>query len=389
MKYAFCLSLLWLVYVYGGYAIALLIVSRFRGASVGFSDATNPSVSVLIAARNEAADIGWKVAETLAWAYPADKLEILVASDASEDSTDAIVRRFGDPRVSLLRMGRRGGKGRALNQLAKLAKGEILFFTDANTHIEPHTLRLMTRHFADSRVGCVTGYTRHVEGGDPALTNGAGAYESYESILKHLESRIGSVLACDGAIFCMRASLYHPLSPDLANDLELPMRAAASGNWIIQEPAAFAFERDTSSPLEEFNRRRRMSAQGMLAMFRIRGAFRGLRGWQFVSHKLLRWLLLIPMTMLLVASVARIAETRFFAALFGLQIAFYACAGTGFARTLAARPVPRFCAVPFYIVLGMVASLVGVAECCGGRRFDVWEIPTLSRSPVRATTTGE
>ena len=389
MRLVFFLSALWLFYVYGGYGIALMLVSRWRRVQLKSSDTTLPSVSVLVAARNEAADIGWKVQETLDWDYPPELLEILVASDASEDATDEIVRGFDPSRVSVVRMERRGGKGRALNELAKVAKGEILFFTDANTHIKPHTVRLMTQHFADPRVACVTGHTEHIHGETPVLTDGAGAYEGYESKLKSLESSLGSVLTCDGAIFCMRSSLYHPVSPELANDLELPMRAAAAGHLVLIEPAALAYEQDTSSAREEFNRRRRMTAQGFLAMFRIPGAFGGLRGWQFVSHKLMRWLLLVPMIGALIASAALVGSSLLLTAAFVLQLMFYVLAGTGLVQTMAERPVKRIFAAPFFLLLGVVASFVGVIECLGGKRFDVWEVPTLSRGPVKVSVAGE
>ena len=220
-------------------------------------------------------------------------------------------------------MDRRGGKARALNRLAELSQSTILFFTDANAHIAPHVLRLMVQHFADSRVGCVTGDSRSIEEKDrPAISKGASVYWGYETILKRLESRIGSVLVCDGAIFCMRAELYQPLSANLANDLEIPMRIAAAGHWVTHEPEALVFECDTTSPLEEFQRRRRMCAQGILAAFTLRGALRGLRGWQFVSHKFLRWLSLIPMLMILVSSAAFAKGSGFFMSMLALQISF-------------------------------------------------------------------
>ena len=61
-----------------------------------------PTVSVLISARNEEKDIDWKVAETLAWDYPNERLELLVASDDSTDGTDEILRNS-----SSMRTGRR------------------------------------------------------------------------------------------------------------------------------------------------------------------------------------------------------------------------------------------------------------------------------------------
>jgi len=389
MKAVFFLSSFWLVYVYVGYPMILVCIARLRRVAIASSDSFLPAVSVLIAARNEAADIGWKIQETLNWDYPPQKLEVLVCSDASDDGTDDIVRSFDSSRVALHRMELRGGKGRALNQLAGLAHGEVLFFTDANTHIKPEILRLMVRHLADGRIACVTGHTQHVQGDDPSLTCGAGVYERYESMLKHLESSLGSVLACDGAIFCMTASSFLPVSPELANDFELPLRTSVNGYWTVVEPAARALERDTSSAAEEFNRRRRMAAQGMLAILRIRGVVRGFRGWQIASHKILRWLLLIPMITALVTSTALIPDGLFYQSAFALQILFYSTAAIGLVTKRAGRHSSRLFAVPFYLLLSVVASCLGVLECFAGKRFDVWEIPTLSRGVVKPTSIGD
>jgi cellulose synthase/poly-beta-1,6-N-acetylglucosamine synthase-like glycosyltransferase len=375
---AFWTGLIWVAYTYAGYPILLWLiglVSRVRPESwEGFL----PSVSVLISARNEEQDIGWKVAETLAWDYPPERLDVLVASDASEDRTDEIVQAIEDPRVTLVRMEKRGGKGRALNRLADLARGELLFFTDANAHIAPHVLRRMASHFADPRVGCVTGGTRPLTEDGQAIGSGASAFLSFETILYRLESRLGSVLACDGAIFCIRRSLYSPVSPELANDLELPLRIRHAGLWILHEPEAVVREVDTSSPREEFARRRRICAQGMLAMWRLRATLRGWRGWQFVSHKLLRYLTLVPLLLVLFASVVLRREPMF-AAMLMLQAVFYGAAAYGFVSTFLGWKSGKLVAAPFYIVFGSIGAVAGILDACRGRRFDVWEIPKLSR----------
>lgn len=338
-----------------------------------------PTVSVLISARNEEKDIGWKVQETLDWSYPSDRLQVLVASDASEDRTDEILRRIRDSRLVFARMEKRSGKNVALNRLAQLAQGELLFFTDANSHIAPHCLRKIVRHFADPRVGCVTGETHLVpEVEHSVIEGGAGAYGGYESAIKRLESAMGSVLACDGAIFAIRRSLFAPLVPELANDLELPLKIGAAGYWVRHEPEAVVLERDTSSPWESFAQRRRISAQGAMAMWRLRSTLAGRRGWQFISRKFLRWLTLIPLSLLVVSS-AVLARNPVFGAFLGLQLIFYAAASAGLLLAISGRSAGRLVSVPLYVLLGGASTLVGVIDACRGRGFAVWEIPTLSR----------
>jgi cellulose synthase/poly-beta-1,6-N-acetylglucosamine synthase-like glycosyltransferase len=376
----FWTGVLWLVYVYAGYLVCLALVASIKRVRLATRECSAPSVSVLIAARNEEKDILWKIAETLAWNYPPAKLEVLIASDASDDRTDELVQSIKDPRVNFIRMDQRGGKGRALNRLAQMAQGDLLFFTDANAHIGPDSLRLMTRHFSDPRVGCVTGDSRAIrERDDTTVASGASVYWGYESLIKHLENRLGAVLVCDGAIFCMRRSLYVAVSPELANDLELPLRVAHAGYRVLHEPLALVFERETTSPWQEFARRRRMCAQGFLGMLRLWSTFTFLRAWMFASHKLLRWLTLIPMLMILASCITLSSGLLFFSGALVAQIVFYGLAGIGFVCAANGQATPRVISVPFYVVLGVAGALVGVAQAATGKRFDVWEIPTLSR----------
>ena len=122
-----------------------------------------------------------------------------------------------------------------------------------------------------------------------------------------------------------------------------------------------------------------MCAQGMTAMFVLRGVFGGLRGWQFVSHKLLRWLSLIPMAAALVSSVALGGESALYAGALIVQAIFYGMAAAGLAMAVAGRDVARIVSVPFYVMLGLVAAQIGVFDAVIGRQFDVWESAAMSR----------
>jgi cellulose synthase/poly-beta-1,6-N-acetylglucosamine synthase-like glycosyltransferase len=369
----------WLAYVFVGYPLLLAILgmSRRTRDSRGAVEPL-PCVSVLIAARNEEKDIDWKIRETLDWDYPPDRLQILVASDASEDHTDEIVQSIRDPRLIFVRMPQRSGKIIALNHLVALAQGDVLFFTDANTSIGPRCAQKMVRHFADPRVGCVTGW----EGGSPSenqsLTVAGLASLGYEASLNALESRLGSVLICDGSIFCIRASLYRPLHPDLANDLELPLWIGSQGHKLLYEPEARSTENATSSPGEEFQRRRRICAQGLSGLWTLKNMLGGMRAWQFFSRKFLRWLTLVPLVMILVSTFL-LRSSPYFRFLLVTQMVFYAVAAIGWLFAARGRKGSRVFSMPFYFLLLSSAAFVGVIEACFGRRFSVWDIASLSR----------
>lgn len=374
----FSIAVIWLGYVYVGYPVLLAVIGLVKRVHPETREDYFPPVSVLIAARNEEKDIDWKVRETLAWDYPTDRLEVLVASDASEDRTDEIVRAIDDLRLKLVRINVRGGKNSALNQVALDARGELLFFTDANAHIGPDVMRKMASHFADVRVGCVTGSTS-AESTDPkVIGQAAGVYWGYESLIQVLESQIGAVLVCDGAIFCVRAHLFRRLLPEIANDVQTPMDVSNAGKWVLYEPAARAVEGETSCPREEMRRRRRICGQGFLAMLWLKRRMDMLRNWQFFSRKFLRWITLIPMLMILVSSLA-LARTPVFSILAALQLAFYGAALIGWFLARSNRQASRCVSVPFYTVLGVAGALLGVLDTAFGRRFAVWEIPALSR----------
>lgn len=376
--WAFWISVAWLAYVWIGYPIALVLLSlkwRFHPA---IADNYYPVVSVLLAARNEEKDIPWKLAQTLAWDYPQDRLEVLVGSDASTDGTDDAIRSVQDPRLTFVRSEERSGKNRILNRLAGMARGEILFFTDANTHIEQRSLRRMVRYFADPRVGCVTGLQRHLDGSDAsAITMASNAYSDYESALAALESRVGSVLVCDGSIYCLRKSLFRDLDPDLANDLEHPIRAGAAGAAVLYEPEARSFEYCTSAAQEEFLRRRRIAAQGALGMWRLRHELRGIRLWQFASRKLLRWLTPIPLAVALAASFL-LRQQQGFAVCTIVQMLVYGTALVGAWRKELSRAQAIF-RLPLTALAANLAVFIGVLDACRGKKFATWNIAVLSR----------
>ena len=381
----FWLGAAWLGYVYVGYPICLYVIGLRRKRPVIEANEFWPSVSILISARNEERDIEWKIRETLQWDYPKDRLQVLVASDASEDATDDIVRSISDPRLVFVRMERRGGKNTALNRLTALATGELLLFTDANAHISSSSFRALIPHFAAADVGCVTGWEENLQE-ERAFSSAGRTSLSYEAFLNTLESKLGSVLVCDGSLFCVRKSLYRPLQPELANDLELPLWVGYCGYKLLYEPAARSLEKPTSSAREEFQRRRRICSQGALGMWRMRSYLQGLRQWQFLTRKFLRWLSLLPIILSVIATVLLSRGFSFFQVVLAAEVVFVGLAAIGLIATVTAHKTPRAVSLPFYFLLVNAAALLGVAEACLGRRFSVWDIPSLSRGHGQAAS---
>ena len=115
-------------------------------------------MTIIVAAHNEETVIERRLENLLALDYPAEHIEIVVASDASTDGTDALVEAVAarEPRVRLLRCPR-GGKVAAQNLAVRQTQGEILAFSDANAQWKPDALRKLVGNFADPDVAYVCG----------------------------------------------------------------------------------------------------------------------------------------------------------------------------------------------------------------------------------------
>src|SRR5262249_11215932 len=156
---------------------------------------------LLIAAYNEAKNIGRKIEHTLALDYPAEKIEVIVLSDCSSDGTDDIVRSFRDPRVRLFRTRRRRGKTHAQNEGVKIAEGEVLVVSDATTIYHPQALRYLATNYQDPTVGAVTGRNHFFDPDESSPTGlGTAAFWNYENIIKSMQSRIHTLSGCVGCI---------------------------------------------------------------------------------------------------------------------------------------------------------------------------------------------
>ena len=372
MAYVFWISLGTLVYIYAGYPLLVWVLAQLFGREPQRRDIT-PTVSLLIPAYNEAAHIEQKLENSLALAYPRDRLEIVVASDGSTDQTNAIVERFRGAGVRLLAMPDNIGKAAMLSRVVPSLTGEIVVFSDASSQLEPGALRQLVRSFADARVGCVSGGYR-LRSGDTLRDDGEGLYWRYEAFIKRQESHLHSILGGHGAFYAVRRALFQALPPAAVNDDYLiPMRVVEQGYRAVYEPSAVAWERELVSMRGEFARRRRIAAGNCQQMIELRWLLNPVRGWVafcFISHKVLRTLAPLFMVALLVSSLWLPAACRTGA--LTLQGLLYGSAAIGYLLQRGGRRI-RWLSPPLYFCFGNLAMLAGLLKYCFRRQHLSWE----------------
>ena len=370
---AFWAAVAVLAYAWVGYPVLLRVLGGFARRR-RTRRASHPSMSVIIAAYNEAACIRAKIESTLRQRYPERRLEVIVVSDGSTDVTDAIVTSHPDPRVRLIRQEPRAGKSPALNRGAVAARGEVLVFTDANALFAPEALARLAAPFADPRVGLVSGQGLYA-GADGDARAVSSGYVRYEAALKAGESALGFLASADGAIYAMRRTLYRDLAAAEVNDLLHPIHAALAGFESRFEPAAFTVEPPSHDGSQEFRRHVRIVAQGMHLLRRWLPALVAARRWRAVwmllSHRAMRWLNTPALATMLAASVWLAPQADVYRAALAAQVAFYGVALAGWLGERAGRGLGRL-AIPYYFCLVSAAGLAGFARFVRGRAEAVW-----------------
>jgi cellulose synthase/poly-beta-1,6-N-acetylglucosamine synthase-like glycosyltransferase len=371
MRIIFCVSLLVLIYTYMGYPAALWALGKRRARPVVTPDSF-PSVSIIIAARNEADKIRQKIEHSLALDYPRERLEILVASDASDDGTDDIVDEYAGRGVRLVRTPQRKGKENAQGLALTVATGDVIVMTDAATILEPEALKRLVENFTDPTVGAVSTEDLLVDAaGNPTAE---GLYVKYEMWVRRLESQFHSLVGLSGSCFAIRRSLCGHWPPTLASDFMGALHTARAGYRAVTDASALGRFVAVSSSQAEMRRKIRTFLRGitvLMANLDLLNPFRYRRfAFQLASHKLLRFLAPFFLLGALVSSLPLGAD-RALHALFWPQVAFYLLAlGGGMVPQLQHYRVVR---VAHYFTMAQWAMLRAWGKYALGQQQVTWE----------------
>jgi len=290
---AFWVSLWLLVYVYVGYPLILFVWKSVASKKVDKKD-YEPSVTIIVAARNEAKTLAAKLVNCLDLDYPRRQLQIVVSLDGPTDETEHIALRYVDQGVTVLHNQQHRGKAAAINSAVAAARGEILVFVDARQRLDREAIRKLIANFHDPSIGAASGelvmYRDQKNSADAG--EAVGVYWRYEKRLRKWESEVHSVVGSTGALHAIRRVLFRPLPEDtILDDVAIPMMAVLEGKRAVFESDAKVHDKLAATPEEEFGRKVR-TLMGNFQLIALMPAL--IKPWrnrivfQFVSHKLAR-----------------------------------------------------------------------------------------------------
>jgi cellulose synthase/poly-beta-1,6-N-acetylglucosamine synthase-like glycosyltransferase len=368
MKPLFWLCLALVAYTYFGYAVWLWILVRLHRRPV-HQGPILPAVSIIIAARNEEANLPAKLENLRHLDYPQDRLQIVIASDGSTDRTADILREQGSTILPVI-LDQSNGKACALNEAVQHATGEILVFLDARQYVEPNAISELVSCFADSTVGAVSGELLLESGANAPAPDAIGVYWKIEKIVRKLESESGSVVGVTGAIYAIRRELFTAIPPGtVLDDLFVPMHVARMGKRVVFQPSAIARDRLFSEKGKEFSRKVR-TLTGNYQLLRLEPWMLTPANpllFRYISHKLLR--LLAPLLLVLMLAASAPSSGPFYRTVFWLQLLLYALGVSGMVSPSARKFKPVAIACTF-VMLNAAAARAFYNYVAGRNR--VW-----------------
>lgn len=355
------------------YLIYPAILRKLPSKPVAHDPQHRCRATLVFCAYNEGAVMAEKLRniEMLKLRHP--DLEVLAFDDGSSDSTYEQMSARPDL-LRVVRGGGRNGKAYGMKQLAAMATGDIMIFTDANVLLDEVAIDNLFAWYADPEVGGVCGKLRYLGTENSATASVGGLYWRLEEKIKSEESRIGNVMGADGSIFSLRRELYPDFPDTVLDDLTVSMAPVFAGKRLLKVDDVVAYERLVAVRGEEFSRKIRIAARAYHTHLYLRpwlAQMSTMDKFKYNSRKVVRWfggLFLILSTVLFTGLVALVSPSLLF------LVAIILAVGLAAGRKVNSGLVGAVTE----IVLALIATLLGVVRAMRGQTIVTWS-PAKSR----------
>ncbi len=254
-----------------------------------------PHIAIILAVYNEELVIEQKLQSTFTTNYPLDKLTFLIGSDASTDTTNAIITDWQQryPQIKFSQFSARTGKAGIVTQLINEAEAKIFILTDANVFFTTTTLFELVKHFKNPAIAQVGANILNPQHKKEGISFQEKSYLSRENLMKYQEGIIwGSMIGAFGGCYAIRKSYCTTVPATyLMEDFFISMYALSKGGKAINELQAVCYEDVSNKISEEFRRKVRISSGNFQNLHHYRSLLWRFNGLSFCfwSHKVLRW----------------------------------------------------------------------------------------------------
>lgn len=376
----FWFTILVFTHTYILYPFTLAFVSLLKNKEKSARADSLPPVSILISAYNEEKVIKQRIENIKKINYDSDKLELIIGSDCSTDKTNEFLQQESKiyPWIKIELFETRRGKAAVLNDLAALAKNEILVFTDANSMFEEDALINLTSGFSNKAIGGVCGRLVLEEPeGKYEKSNKERLYWKYETVLKKLEGILGILIAANGGIFAIRKKLFtnFPEKYAVTDDLFQTLAVLNQNNRFIYEYNAVAHEDVSKDVITEFKRKVRFAATNFQTVKDFKNLLLNkkiLLSYAIWSHKVLRWLVPVFAILLFVSNLFLIKQGSLYYGAMMVQLGFYLSVLIGFIFHKMKLSGSIF-SVIYYYAFTNLALLIGLFKFLTGKHAYTWD----------------
>ncbi len=274
-----------------------ILASRKQENKDKFKTDDLPPVTVVMSVFNEQAIIKEKIESVLRSNYPANKLSILVGSDASDDGTEEILEQYqkDNKNCKAVLFKERQGKPAVINLLMKEVKDEIVVMTDAKVIFHQDTVKGLAEHFKNESIGIVGGNILNESIQKDGVSIQERAFMSREILMKYREGLIwGSTIGIYGAIYAMRKKLYTEVPPGFSvDDFFITMNVLRKKQKAILDIKVLSYEDVPNLLSEEYRRKVRIATgnyKNMTYFFKeLLTPWKG-KSFSYFSHKVIRWI---------------------------------------------------------------------------------------------------
>lgn len=292
----FSVSLVFYSYVVFPLLLELIWKSR-KASSIVQTNSEFIPVSIIISVYNEESIIGRKLESILNSAYPKEKIEILIGSDASDDKTNEILQALAAEYSSIRFYSyiERRGKPSVINDLVEKASHSIIVFTDANVLFEQDMLGRLMKNFSNEKIGLAGANILNIGLKRDGISIQEKSYIERENMIKYREGKLwGTMMGPFGGCYALRKNLFEKVPAHfLVDDFFICMKVIERKFHAINDLEAICYEDVSNDIRQEYRRKARISAGNFqnLETFKhfLLKPFSA-AGFCFISHKVLRWL---------------------------------------------------------------------------------------------------